>query len=229
MNPLNYFNYAQHLEQLKYRSVNESALVLEADANPAKALDQVKSGANGGAFAPQWKQLTNSISTAVDAGTKTGTVMVKHDNGTDMVSITWSSNAQNQVTLSVAGEQAASAQTGNATPVPTGNAYPDSALQPDVDTIVDDLDGLVTGSNIKSIIAILKKYAGKAGLRDDDRTQCDAVGRLMLLYKRDENGDTLSGDIDSIGTLTLSADDQKQLGNLKALVKPYIGKEDSFA
>jgi hypothetical protein len=223
MNQLNYFNYAQHLEQLKYRSVNESALVLEADASPAKALGQVKSGAKGGAFAPQWKQLADAVSTAVDAGTKAGTVMVKHDNGTDMVSIKWSADAQNQVTLSVAGEQAA--------PAPTGKAYPDSDLQPDVSDLVRILDPLnpVYGTELDKMIEIVKKYTGKLGLKDDDSTSCDALGRLMLLYKRDENGDTLSSDIDSIGTTTLNPEAQKKLGNLKALVKPYIGKEDSFA
>jgi hypothetical protein len=223
MNSLNYFNYAQHLEQLKYRSVNESALVLEADANPTKALDQVKSGANGGAFAPQWKQLTDAVGTAIDSGTKTGTVMVKHDNGTDMVSIAWSSNAQNQVTLSVAGEQAAPAQ--------TGKAYPDSDLQPDVSDLVRMLDPLnpVYVAELDKMIGIIKKYTGKLGLRDDDSTSCDALGRLMLLYKRDENGDTLSGDIDKIGTTTFSPEAQKKLGNLKSLVKPYTNKEDSFA
>jgi hypothetical protein len=51
----------------------------------------------------------------------------------------------------------------------------------------------------------------------------------MLLYKRDENGDTLSGDIDKIGTTTFSPEAQKKLGNLKSLVKPYTDKEDSFA
>jgi hypothetical protein len=223
MNQLNYFNYAQHLEQLKYRSVNESALVLEADASPAKAIGQVKSGSKGGAFAPQWKQLADAVSTAVDAGTKAGTVMVKHDNGTDMVSITWRSNAQNQVTLSVAGEQAA--------PAPTGKSYPDSDLQPDVSDLVRILDPLnpVYGTELDKMIEIIKKYTGKLGLKDDDSTSCDALGRLMLLYKRDENGDTLSSDIDSIGTTTLNPEAQKKLGNLKALVKPYIGKEDSFA
>jgi hypothetical protein len=105
MNQFNYFNYAQHLEQLKYLTVNESALVLEADSDPAKALRQVKSGANGGTFAPQWKQLTDAIGTAVDSGTKSGTVIVKHDEaigGKDMVEVTWSVDASNNVTLSTA-------------------------------------------------------------------------------------------------------------------------------
>lgn len=221
MNQLNYFNYAQHLEQLKYRSVNESALVLEADSDPAKALSQVKSGANGGTFAPQWKQLADAVGTAIDSGTKTGTVMVKHDKGTDMVSINWSVNAQNQVSLTVAGTEAS----------PAGNPYPDSDLQPDVSDLVRMLDPLnpVYGAELDKMIEIIKKYKGKLGLRDDDSTSCDALGRLMLLYKRDENGDTISSDIDSIGTTTLNPEAQKQLGNLKALVKPYTDKEDSFA
>jgi hypothetical protein len=84
-------------------------------------------------------------------------------------------------------------------------------------------------AELDKMIGIIKKYTGKLGLRDDDSTSCDALGRLMLLYKRDENGDTLSGDIDKIGTTTLNPEAQKKLGNLKALVKPYIGKEDSFA
>ena len=107
MNQFNYFNYAQHIEQLRYKSINESVLITEADSNPIKALNRVKSGANGGGYAPQWKQLIDSIGVAVDAGQKTGKVMVKHDaaiGGKDMVEVTWSIDASNNVSLSTSSD-----------------------------------------------------------------------------------------------------------------------------
>lgn len=223
MNQFTYFNYAQHLEQLKYKSINESVLLTEADADPVKALSQVKSGARGGAYAPQWKQFVDSVGAAVDAGQKAGTIMVKHDNGSDMVEIKWSVDANNQVTTTAAG-------TGKKAET-SGAALSDADMQSDVSDLVRMLDPLnpVYGSQLDSMYQIVSKYVGKSGLKDDDSTKCDAVGRLMLLYKRDENGDTLSGDIDEIGTTTLNPEEQKKLLNLKKLVKPYIGKEDSCA
>lgn len=94
-------NYARHLELAKYATVNE-AVVFEADADPAKALEQVKSGKNGGGYANQWNQVQTAVVAGHEAGQTTGTVMVKHDNGSDMVNVTWKI-ADSKVELSVAG------------------------------------------------------------------------------------------------------------------------------
>lgn len=98
---MNLSNYARSLELAKYQNLNES-LIQEADANPEKALQQVQSGKNGGAYKPQWDQLVKAVHTDVDAGKTSGTVMIKHDNGTEMVSVSWSIDTTGKVTLSTA-------------------------------------------------------------------------------------------------------------------------------
>lgn len=98
---MNLSNYARNLELAKYRNLTES-LIQEADANPEKALEQVKSGKNGGSYKPQWDQLVKAVHTDVDAGKTSGMVMIKHDNGTEMVSVSWSIDTTGKVTLSTA-------------------------------------------------------------------------------------------------------------------------------
>lgn len=103
-------NYARALELKPYQSLNES-LIQEADANPADALAKVKSGMNGGTYKNQWDQLVKEISTKVDAGTMSGTFMVKHDDsvgGKDMVNVAWSVDANGKVTLAVASQNTGS-------------------------------------------------------------------------------------------------------------------------
>lgn len=81
-------NYARNLELNKYSTINESS-IFEADSDSAKALDQVKSGKAGGTYANQWSQVEKAVVSAYEAGQTTGTLMVKHDNGTDMVNVSW--------------------------------------------------------------------------------------------------------------------------------------------
>lgn len=85
---MNISNYARSLELSKYNKINESA-ILEADANPTKALEQIKSGKTGGAYADQWKQVQDAVVAGHEADQTAGKVMVKHTNGTDMVTVNW--------------------------------------------------------------------------------------------------------------------------------------------
>jgi hypothetical protein len=85
---MNILNYARGLELSKYNKINESA-ILEADSDPAKALEQIKSGKAGGSYSDQWKQVQDAVVAGHEADKTTGTVMVKHTNGTDMVNVTW--------------------------------------------------------------------------------------------------------------------------------------------
>lgn len=100
----------------------------------------------------------------------------------------------------------------------------DSSIQTDVDTLVDDLDGIVTSSNLNSILSIVKKYVGKNALADDDKTAVEAIPRLMLLYKRDEDGDTLYGDVESVGLKTLDSSAEKTKKAILNLLKPDLNK-----
>ena len=84
---MNILNYARGLELSKYK-INESA-IFEADADPTKALEQIKSGKNGGSYAAQWKQVEAAVIAGHEADKTTGTVMVKHNNNSDMASINW--------------------------------------------------------------------------------------------------------------------------------------------
>jgi hypothetical protein len=97
---MNISNYARGLELSKYK-INESA-ILEADADPAKALEQIKSGKAGGSYAAQWKQVQTAVIAGHEADQTTGTVMVKHDNGSDMTNVNWKIT-NGKVELSVAG------------------------------------------------------------------------------------------------------------------------------
>lgn len=101
---MNILNYARGLELSKYNKINESA-ILEADSDPAKALEQIKSGKNGGSYAAQWKQVEDAVIAGHEADKTTGTVMVKHDastGGKDMVNVTWKIT-NGKVELSVEG------------------------------------------------------------------------------------------------------------------------------
>ena len=100
----------------------------------------------------------------------------------------------------------------------------DSDIQKDVDTLVDDLDGVVDSDNLNSILEIIKKYVDKRALGDDDKTVVEAIPRLMLLYKRDEDGNTLYDDIESVGLKTLPSSAAKTKKNIINLVKPDLNK-----
>jgi hypothetical protein len=86
------------------------------------------------------------------------------------------------------------------------------------------LDGIVTSSNLNSILSIVKKYVGKNALADDDKTAVEAIPRLMLLYKRDEDGDTLYGDVESVGLKTLDSSAEKTKKAILNLLKPDLNK-----
>jgi len=105
---MNILNYARGLELSTYNKINESA-ILEADANPTKALEQIKSGKAGGTYAAQWNQVQTAVVAGHEADQPTGKVMVKHDNGADMVTVNWKIT-NGKVDLSVDG--AAVAATG---------------------------------------------------------------------------------------------------------------------
>lgn len=112
---MNISNYARSLELSKYNKINESA-ILEADANPTKALEQIKSGKTGGAYADQWKQVQDAVVAGHEADQTAGKVMVKHTNGTDMVTVNWKIT-NGKVDLSV--DAASGAATGNASNINT--------------------------------------------------------------------------------------------------------------
>jgi hypothetical protein len=119
---MNILNYARGLELSKYNKINESA-ILEADSDPAKALEQIKSGKNGGSYAAQWKQVEDAVIAGHEADKTTGTVMVKHDaasGGKDMVNVTWKIT-NGKVELSVDG--AAGAATGQNVSIDKLSAY----------------------------------------------------------------------------------------------------------
>jgi hypothetical protein len=107
---MNISNYARSLELSNYNKINESA-ILEADTNPTKALEQIKSGKAGGTYADQWKQVQDAVVAGHEADQTTGKVMVKHTNGTDMVNVTWKIT-NGKVDLSV--DAASGAATGQA-------------------------------------------------------------------------------------------------------------------
>lgn len=104
---MNILNYARQLELVNYSKVNENTLN-EADADPAKALDQVKSGkVAGSTYAPQWKQVQDAVVKGHEAGQVTGTVKVLHNNQSEMVTVTWTiANGKVTISLVAAADQA---------------------------------------------------------------------------------------------------------------------------
>jgi hypothetical protein len=83
----------------------------------------------------------------------------------------------------------------------------DATLQTAVDELVDDLDGIVTESNLNSIYNIIIKIRYAVATDDtdpDNPVQVNALKRLMDLYALDESGDNLISDVEGVGTTTLS-------------------------
>lgn len=78
--------------------------------------------------------------------------------------------------------------------------FTDAQIQVDVDTVVDDIDGWTQEYNVRSVLAILKKYYGtngqdKVGMDDSNPTQTvkvPACRRFLYLYKLDEGTDLLT-------------------------------------
>lgn len=92
-----YNNYARLLELQKYETINE------VDSDQPTAFNNVMSGKSGGLYANQWKQLETDIITKIDNGTSFATIMIKHDDGKDMISITWTIDMNGKATYKYAG------------------------------------------------------------------------------------------------------------------------------
>lgn len=220
---INLHNYALLAEQKKYgydNSLSENLdIVNEAgpDMQTDDGVKKVLSGKTDPNYAAQWNQLVDDAATRKAAGTYT--VIIKHDNGKEMVNLQYQIGSDlKPVKGSVKLATVAAAQPAAAAAAKT---YTDEELKPTVDILVDDLDGIVTIANLKSIKEILTKYVGQFGLADDDTTKVTAIGRILTLYKRDESGDTLTGDITSVGVATLGGDAVKLKNQLADLLKPY--------
>lgn len=218
---INLHNYALLAEQKKYgysTPITESIdAVNEAgpDMQTADGLNKVMSGKTDPNYTAQWNQLVDDIAARKKvAGTYT--VTIKHDDNKDMVTLEYQIGADGKP-IKTSVKLAAVA----AAPAAAAKTYTDEELKPTVDILVDDLDGIVTIANLKSIKEILTKYVGQFGLADDDTTKVTAIGRILTLYKRDESGDTLTGDITSVGTATLGVDAEKLKTQLATLLKPY--------
>lgn len=83
-----------------------------------------------------------------------------------------------------------------------------SKIYDDVDEVVDDLDGWVNQSNVLNIYKVLRKYATDSNgnliqkyVAYNNKVY-DAAQFFAWAYSIDETGDTLNGDIQSIGTKT---------------------------
>ena len=112
-------------------------------------------------------------------------------------------------------------------PEVTKKKYNDSDMKSDVDTLVDDLDGIVTVSNLQSILTIIQKYENGESVDDtdlDNPIPVNSVKRLMALYSEDESGDTLDGDVESVGTGSLAGGEKIKKQILNKLRK-YIAED----
>jgi hypothetical protein len=215
---INLNNYAILAEQKKYGylvtesidSVNEAAPDMQTEDGVKKVLG----GKTDPNYVNQWNQLVDDVATRKAAGTYT--VTINHDDNRPMVTLQYQIGSDLKP---VKGSVKLAAAT--AAPATAAKTYTDEELKPTVDILVDDLDGIVTIANLNSIKTNLTKYVGQFGLADDDTTKVTAIGRILTLYKRDESGDTLTGDIASVGTATLGVDAEKLKTQLATLLKPY--------
>lgn len=100
----------------------------------------------------------------------------------------------------------------------------DQEIQPDVDIIVDDLDGWVDGSNLESIFNIVMKYNNKFAsdyTNPNNPVMVPALKRLIDLYSMDENGDNLIDDLQEVGTTTLPNASITKKQQVINLLKPF--------
>ena len=124
-------------------------------------------------------------------------------------------------------EVAAACGSASTKPEVTKKKYNDSDMKSDVDTLVDDLDGIVTVSNLQSILTIIQKYENGESVDDtdlDNPIPVNSVKRLMALYSEDESGDTLDGDVESVGTGSLAGGEKIKKQILNKLRK-YIAED----
>jgi len=195
---MNILNYARQLELINYSNVNEDILN-EADADPSKALEQVKSGKTAGsAYAPQWKQLTDSISTGIDAKKTAGSIIIKHDasaGGKDMVTVNWKFE-NGKVTLSVGAASTATAG-------PATQAIKDAAqkiwIALEGSSMTEDeeavyavfRDDIKTDADLQSLLAYWKSLKipfVKGGMTNYDRTSLEKTSQVPQ-FKNDTNLD----------------------------------------
>ena len=107
--------------------------------------------------------------------------------------------------------------------------YTDEELKSKVDEIIDSLDGWTGYKNLKDIKSILKGFVGKYASNDDDEDKVviePAIKRIMTLYSRDESGDSLYDDVDSVGVKTIDVNATKIKGHILNLLKKYTGESD---
>jgi len=84
--------------------------------------------------------------------------------------------------------------------------FTDADLTPDVNTLVNAMDGWVDGEDITEVYGVITKYLTSFAINDDDlsaTTVEPAIKRITTLYSLDENGDSLVNDITGVGTTTL--------------------------
>lgn len=216
---INLNNYAILAEQKKYGYlVTESIDIVNEAAPDMQTEDGVKKvlgGKTDPTYVNQWNQLVDDAATRKAAGTYT--VTINHDNGSPMVNLQYQVGANLKPvkgSVKLAAAVAAQAQ-------PAAKVYNDSELQSNVKYLVNELDGWVDLANLKNVQKVLTGYVNQFATADDDTTKVTAIGRILTLYKRDENGDTLPGDISGVGTSTLPAEAEKIKTQLATLLKSY--------
>jgi hypothetical protein len=221
---INLNNYATLAEQKKYGYlVTESIDVVNEAAPDMQTEDGVKKVLGGKTdpnYVNQWNQLVDDVATRKAAGTYT--VTINHDDNRPMVTLQYQIGSdlkpvKGSVKLSATTAQAAQGQPAGA----NAKVYTDSELQSNVKYLVNELDGWVDLDNLKNVQKVLNGYVNQFATADDDTTKVTAIGRILTLYKRDENGDTLPEDISGVGTSTLPAEAEKIKTQLSSLLKPY--------
>lgn len=84
---INYSNYARSIELLPYISVNE-AKIGHASDDSAIGFDKLMGGAlTGSAYTTNYNAFVDAISASIDKGDKSGTVEVKHDDGSHFLNV----------------------------------------------------------------------------------------------------------------------------------------------
>jgi hypothetical protein len=225
---MNYLNYALMLENKRFSQIDE------ARQNQG-GLDLVLSGENNATYKNQFAQLSTAIKAAKDKKGQWSNTVIKYADGTEMIKIYWyrDSNGKfddNSLTWDVSKTSSAPAASGSTTntttAAPNANAktFTDEMFKPYVNSFVTMLDPLnpITAGDYEEHYKYLLTLVGNVGYKDDDTTKTDAIGRFLLLYSRDEGGDSL---ITDLPTSALSADGAKPLNNIKKLLAPYKGKD----
>jgi hypothetical protein len=221
---INLKNYAILAEQKKYGYFNR---INESNGQTAENLKLVLSGENNDTYVKQWNQFMGDVEKNIQKD-GTYTVKIKDNAGADMVSINYTiiNNELPEDTIVLTPGKSTNDNT-ETDGGGTGriNTYSDEDLQKVVDDLVDCLDFPVYSDDVREIKKILELYVGQKATADDDTTKVSAIGRILTLYKRDEDGNTLTSDIGSIGTKTLDNDIPKVISQIQAILKKYPKEE----